>query len=268
MTKRLIDRHLDPRGFISYVEKTWRVKTPFKIYARLGGFLLLEFDNEGVCKYALEKGPWFINGHVLIVGKWELGSELRKDLMNSLPIWVRFPSLGVDLSGPRSLSRMIYVLGTPLFMDLSMIKKEEMVGARICVEIRAEDKLRNTVPALVGSRIVQVPVTYDWRPSVCPNWTTFGHLKSVSPAKSTSPEGVKDAVKDSLVCLDQVSSEGVCENVRATPLACNVAACDNVQATPSTFEVLTNPLEPLQPELEVVWPCNVPIPKGIVADQT
>lgn len=50
----------------------------------------MEFGNEGVCKYALEKGPWFINGQVLIVLKWELGLE-------SLTICVRFPSLGVEL---------------------------------------------------------------------------------------------------------------------------------------------------------------------------
>lgn len=64
------------------------------------------------------------------------------------------------------MGRMTSVLGTPFFMDSSTMKKEEMVDARICVVIRADDILRDTVPTLVGSSIVQVPVIYDWRPIV------------------------------------------------------------------------------------------------------
>lgn len=49
-----LDQRLDARGFRSYVERTWRAKSPFKNFARPGGFLLVEFSTESACKYALE----------------------------------------------------------------------------------------------------------------------------------------------------------------------------------------------------------------------
>lgn len=76
-------QRLDARRFRYYVERTWRVKSQFNIFVRRGRFLLVEFSCKAVCKFALEKGPWFINGHILIVRKWDLGLELRKDLLKT-----------------------------------------------------------------------------------------------------------------------------------------------------------------------------------------
>lgn len=47
-------------------------------------------------------------------------------------------------------------------MDSTTLKKEEMVEARVCVEISAEDDLLDFVPALVGKKIMHIPVSYVW----------------------------------------------------------------------------------------------------------
>lgn len=59
------------------------------------------------------------------------------------------------------------------------MKKEEMVEARICVKVRAEDKLPDSALALVGKEIVQISVSYDWCPTVCSLCRTFRHSDSV-----------------------------------------------------------------------------------------
>lgn len=65
----------------------------------------------------LKDGPWFLNGQVLITRPWEIGIELRQDLLSSCLVWVKLVLL-IRLTNPQeALSRIVSVLDKPIFTD-------------------------------------------------------------------------------------------------------------------------------------------------------
>lgn len=81
------------------------------------GFVILQFTFDKDSNCVLSEGLWFLNDQVLNTRPWEIGIELRRDLLSSVPIWIRL-LLYVHLTkSQEALGRMASVLGKPVFID-------------------------------------------------------------------------------------------------------------------------------------------------------
>lgn len=75
----------------AFVAKIWKLKGKIEILHRANGFVIVDFTSADDCNFVIRIGPWFPNDHFMVIRKWERGLELRKDLLRSLPIWIRLP---------------------------------------------------------------------------------------------------------------------------------------------------------------------------------
>lgn len=103
--------------------------------------MLIEFSLPNDCKDVLEKGHWFLNGHVLIIKIWDFSVELKQDLFKTLPLSVTFPKLGSVLWDEEALGIISSVIGYPLFIDHKTLKKEEMIEAKACIMVNADSPM-------------------------------------------------------------------------------------------------------------------------------
>lgn len=46
----------------------------------------MEFKGSSNKDKILHFGPWFLNGHLVIIRQWEPGMELKKNLLKSIPV--------------------------------------------------------------------------------------------------------------------------------------------------------------------------------------
>lgn len=86
---------IEPGGFSKFISMYWKLHAQFRVFGRLGGFVMVEFEGEADNNIILQSAPWFLNGHHVILRQWEPSMELKKDLLKIIPIWVTFPHLGL-----------------------------------------------------------------------------------------------------------------------------------------------------------------------------
>ena len=75
------------------VGRPWRPNCSLDVYSRENGFFFFKFVNKGECDRILHGGPWLFDGRLIILKRWSESLELEPDLLSSIPVWVRFPSL-------------------------------------------------------------------------------------------------------------------------------------------------------------------------------
>lgn len=154
------------------------------IIPKVDGFLLLQFALEKEGALVLNGGPWFINGQVLITWKWEHDIELRRDLLQSIPIWIRL-ILPTHLWSAKTMGRCVSIIGKRIFIDPATTTRSGAHFAWICVEVSANNGFSDRVLVQRDSEadVVQewVQVAYEWKPLICLNCCPFGHSSSICP---------------------------------------------------------------------------------------
>ncbi|KAK1270969.1 hypothetical protein QJS04_geneDACA004421 [Acorus gramineus] len=73
------------------------------------------------------------------------------------------------------LSLVGYVIGKQLYMDTATASQSRVAFARVCIEISAQSELPDSVLYREEGIWKDIPVEYEWKPSPCPNCSTFGH---------------------------------------------------------------------------------------------
>jgi hypothetical protein len=106
----------------------------------MNGFFLFQFLLGENGSKVLEGGPWLIGGRVFILKKWERGLDVRKDLLQSVPMRVRFPQLGLHLWSSNIIGRIASTIGKPLYMEKQTYTKSPLVFARVCIEVNRAKK--------------------------------------------------------------------------------------------------------------------------------
>jgi hypothetical protein len=134
----------------------------------MNGFFLFQFLLGENGSKVLKGGPWLIGGRVFILQKWERGLDVRKDLLQSVPMRVRFPQLGLHLWSSNIIGRIASTIGKPLYMEKQTYTKSPLVFARVCIEVNRAKKLPSKVWIDVGNGSLEEEcVEYEW------NFPTF-----------------------------------------------------------------------------------------------
>ena len=126
---------------------------------------------------------------------------LERDLLSTVPIWIRFPSLDLKLWSNSIIRRLVSLVGTPSYMSRAAATGERILHARVFVEINAaEELIHNIKLQLEGGKDMNVVVTFEWVRPVCIQCRTFGHTGSQCPTKEVwmpKTKGSGDISKDS-----------------------------------------------------------------------
>lgn len=160
-----------------------------EVHSRENGYFFFKFGEEEECNRILQNGPWLFDGRLIVLKRWTEGLELERDLLSSVPIWVRMPSLPLKLWSRDIISRIASLMGKPLFMDRATTMGDRIDYARCFIDIKAGFPFPNKVSIQVEEGELQdIDIEYEWIPPACAKCKSFGHLDTLCPTKEVTKE--------------------------------------------------------------------------------
>ncbi|XP_058775924.1 uncharacterized protein LOC131650225 [Vicia villosa] len=168
---------------------------------------------------------------VMLLRDWKPDFNLQRDMLRTIPIWVKLPHLPLYLWGKRSLSKIGSALGTPLVTDECTANRLRVSYARILVEIDITQApvTEITIRDTEGNRKKQ-PIEYEWRPKFCQRCQKVGHnceARQQQTTKLWKPKEVK-----------QVEQQGIKEKSTETAVPEEEPAWTTVERSRKGKEVL------------------------------
>ncbi|KAL5190422.1 putative ribonuclease H protein [Glycine soja] len=160
----------------SYMVKMWNfVKLP-EMYYHDDGYFILRFNSHDDMDVVLMKGPYTIRNVPLLLKEWKPDFNLQRDMLRTLPLWVKLPKLPLHLWGVKSLNKIGSAIGVPLVTDECIASKIRVSYAHILVEVDITKTLVKEVTNkdCEGRKITQ-GVEYEWRPLYCEKCHKLGH---------------------------------------------------------------------------------------------
>lgn len=160
----------------NFMEKAWNFVSLPDMYYHDDGYFMLCFKSHADMDAVLMKGPYTIRNMPLILQEWRPDFDLKKDMLSTIPIWVKLPKLPLHLWGETSLNKIGSAIGIPLVTDECTTHRLRVSYARILVEVDITQKMLDeiTITDNKGLKRKQ-PIEYEWRPKFCEKCQTIGH---------------------------------------------------------------------------------------------
>ncbi|KAK2411903.1 hypothetical protein QL285_047142 [Trifolium repens] len=118
-----------------FMLRNWNfVKLPDMFYNE-EGYFILRFHSFQDKESVMMQGPYTIRNMPMLLRDWKPNFSLKRDMLRTLPIWIKLPQLPLYLWGARSLSKICSALGNPLVTDECTAHKLRISYARMLVEI-------------------------------------------------------------------------------------------------------------------------------------
>ncbi|XP_058726095.1 uncharacterized protein LOC131597411 [Vicia villosa] len=174
----------------NFMEKTWNfIKVP-ALYYHDEGYFIIRFQSHSDMDAVLMKGPYTLRNITLMLKEWKPDFNLKRDMLRTIPLWVKLPKLPLHLWGAKSLSKIGSALGVPLVTDECTANKLRVSYARILVEIDITKELTKeiVIKDCEGRRLMQ-PVEYEWKPLYCDRCYSIGHKCRDYVKKQWKPKG-------------------------------------------------------------------------------
>jgi len=150
------------------------------IYHRENGFFFLKFGSKDECDRTLHEGPWLFDGRLIILKRWNESTALEKDILSSIRVWVRFPSLHLKFCSQRILSKEPN-RKTSLY-DNATATVERIAYARYFVETSSSRELPDMITIELGGERIKILVEYEWTPPLRKKCSSFGHIDAQCPS--------------------------------------------------------------------------------------
>lgn len=150
--------------------RAWKPKQGLEFHTLQNGFFLFKFSSYNDSQQVHEGGPWFVNGHPLVLKRWTEEFTLQKEGLTSISIWFKFPNLKMTWTSISRLSKLESSIRNPLCMDKLTAEETRLAFARILVKVSAESTLTSfqlIAKALFSNRRLE----YGWKPSAI--WVHF-----------------------------------------------------------------------------------------------
>ncbi|KAK4709754.1 hypothetical protein R3W88_004267 [Solanum pinnatisectum] len=155
---------------IEKATEEWKQALILDTYHHNDGYFLVRFANLDDRNEVLYSGPHMMNNKPIIVKVWSAEFNFNKEVLQTVPIWVKYPNLPLSCWSQDSLSRISSGLGVPLYADECTTKVERISFARVLVEMdvarELPKKLKMEDP---NGRVFEQAVQYEWIPvlNVC-----------------------------------------------------------------------------------------------------
>ncbi|GKB27061.1 zinc knuckle CX2CX4HX4C containing protein, partial [Tanacetum coccineum] len=153
------------------------------------GFFFFKFECKVGLEAVLESGPWMIRNTPIILKKWSMSTNLLKEELTRIPIWVKLHDV-----------------------PLQVFEEDEA---------DLVDSVTIGIPSLMGDDFTKetIRVEYEWRPPRCDECKIFGHVHDHCPKKMVNPP----IVTTSNVVASTFTGPSVKQTVRDEPKATTIA---------------------------------------------
>ncbi|KAH0661629.1 hypothetical protein KY284_026560 [Solanum tuberosum] len=133
----------------------------------------------------LYSGPHLLNNRPIIVKVWNPEFDFNKEVLQTVPIWVKYPNFPLSCWSMDSLSRISNGLGEPLYANECTTKVDRISFARVLIEMDVARELPRKLKVEDPSgRVFEQAIQYEWVPEYCAKCMQVGH-------KCNGKEGVK-----------------------------------------------------------------------------
>ncbi|XP_058762100.1 uncharacterized protein LOC131635497 [Vicia villosa] len=201
----VIGTNLSMNAMKNYMSRMWNFVALPDMFYNDEGYFILKFKNGDDRDEVLMKGPYTFQNKLMILLEWRHDFTMAKDMLRSIPIWIKLPGLPLPMWGAQSLGKIGSAVGIPLFTDECTAEKLRVSYARLLVEVDVTQKLCEEISIRDHEgRVRKQKVEYEWRPQYCERCQKIGHVCStdkkppikVWQAKTTKVDEVNE-VSDS-----------------------------------------------------------------------
>lgn len=114
---KLLGRKIGYKALENRLQQMW-VRDGIITVVDLGNdYFLVDFSSTSDKKAALEKGPWLIYDHYLIVREWAPNFNPEKAAIEKVVVWVRFSGLPIEYYDPKVLKFIGNRIGRTVRVD-------------------------------------------------------------------------------------------------------------------------------------------------------
>nr|KYP73208.1 hypothetical protein KK1_005823 [Cajanus cajan] len=162
-------------GFLTLRDRLpalWKVQGGLELLDVSYGYFMVKFDLEADRDRVMHGGPWMLFDHYLIVRPWSPEFVASATKVDSTPVWVRFPGLGVMFYDESVLLTIASAIGKPIKVDLNTLNMTRGRFARVCVEIN----LNEPVVGRFFLNGVWYNVEYEGLHLLCSSCGCYGHV--------------------------------------------------------------------------------------------
>ncbi|KAI8551298.1 hypothetical protein RHMOL_Rhmol06G0174900 [Rhododendron molle] len=161
------------------VMRIWEKFGIYDVRANDQGFFFFKFSKVDAYRSLMETGPCHIAGKLMILKQWEPQMVLTKEKLSTIPIWVQFSNLPLELWTAQGLSYIASGVGKPLYADDLTEKGLRLSFAKICVEVTVDSPLPDVVEVeYANGASASVVAKYPWKPTRCSECRVFGHTEA------------------------------------------------------------------------------------------
>src|SRR5436190_22347069 len=104
------------------------------------------------------------DGRLLVMKQWSPTSTFDREVLSSLPLWIRLPSLPLKLWSKKAISEICSAIGRPIKLDALTAKNERLLYARAFVEISAATPPPASINIFIEGKEITLPIEYEWIP--------------------------------------------------------------------------------------------------------
>ncbi|XP_062080614.1 uncharacterized protein LOC133785384 [Humulus lupulus] len=184
-----------------FVRRLWKDQVD-KVGILSSGIFIIHFLTMEVRDGILEGGYLFFGNKPLIMKAWNPVDDITKEDIDSVPTWVQLGGLDIKYWGDRSLFKIVGQIGKPIQVDSITKNRDRLAYSRILIEVTMTQEFPSRISFLNEfDQEVDIFVKYEWKPTVCMNYSGLGHEAQVCRKSKT--------VKQEWVPKQKVSSPTV-----------------------------------------------------------
>ncbi|KAF5200466.1 reverse transcriptase [Thalictrum thalictroides] len=154
-----------------------------------------DFANEDDRKVVLDIGSFHVACQLFVVRPWKLFVEAETEELKTIPIWVLFKKLPIELWDRKGFSQIGTAIGRPSFADKPTEDRSRTSYARLYIEVDLKCKYPDHVDVIVDQKkVIRVVLENNWRPTKCMECEVFGHNDNKCPKKQKAQAEKRAAV--------------------------------------------------------------------------
>ncbi|XP_022003171.1 uncharacterized protein LOC110900594 [Helianthus annuus] len=178
-----------------YVKNRWEKYGLQKSMMNGKGFFFFKFNSKEGMDQVLQDGPWLIRNIPLFLKQWSPNTELKKEELKKIPVWVKMHDVPLAAYTEDGLSLIASKIGNPMVLDnettkMCMDSWGRSGFARAIIELDAEKELKDSVTVAIpnieegGFLRSNIRVEYEWKPPKCCTCNVFGHGEDECPMRT------------------------------------------------------------------------------------
>lgn len=171
----VIGGELSMNAVKNFMIKFWNFIQLPEVYYNDEGYFILRFKAMKDKEEVLKRGPYTIQRMTMFLIEWKEDFSMEKDMMRTLPIWIKLPQLPIQFWGKKSLEKIGSMIGKPMFTDECTANKLRVSYARILVEVDITQKMVDVITINKKGQRRQQKIKYEWKPLFCERCQKIGH---------------------------------------------------------------------------------------------